>query len=32
MTATREHATLMRRLYEIGTMRFGDFTLKSGIK
>ena len=22
----------MRRLYEIGTMRFGDFTLKSGIK
>ena len=32
MTPTREHATLMRRLYEIGTMRFGDFTLKSGIK
>ena len=32
MTPTREHATLLRRLYEIGTMRFGDFTLKSGIK
>ena len=32
MTPTREHATLMRRLFEIGTMRFGEFTLKSGIK
>jgi orotate phosphoribosyltransferase len=32
MTTTREHATLIRRLFEIGTMRFGDFTLKSGIK
>lgn len=32
MTPTREHAALMRRLFEIGTMRFGEFTLKSGIK
>ena len=32
MSASREHAALIRRLYEIGTMRFGEFTLKSGIR
>src|SRR3979409_1592663 len=32
MSPNTEHAVLIQRLYEIGTMRFGDFTLKSGIK
>ena len=27
-----EHATLVRRLFEIGAIRFGNFTLKSGIQ
>ncbi len=27
-----EHAALVRRLFEIGAIRFGEFTLKSGIK
>jgi uridine monophosphate synthetase len=27
-----EHATLIRRLSEIGAIRFGDFTLKSGLR
>ena len=26
------HATLVRRLFEIGAIRFGEFTLKSGIR
>ena len=32
MTPNTEHAVLIHRLFEIGTIRFGDFTLKSGIK
>jgi uridine monophosphate synthetase len=27
-----EHATLVRRLFEIGAVRFGEFTLKSGMQ
>ena len=27
-----DHATLVRRLFEIGAIRFGEFTLKSGMK
>lgn len=32
MTPNTEHAVLIHRLFEIGTIRFGEFTLKSGIK
>ena len=32
MTPTTEHAVLIQRLFEIGTIRFGEFTLKSGIR
>jgi orotate phosphoribosyltransferase len=32
MTPNTEHAVLVQRLFEIGTIRFGEFTLKSGIK
>ena len=32
MSPSAEHAVLIRRLFEIGTIRFGEFTLKSGIK
>ena len=31
MTAAGPHETLIRRLFEIGAIRFGEFTLKSGI-
>ena len=31
MTAGGAHAALIRRLFEIGAIRFGEFTLKSGI-
>ncbi len=27
-----EHAALVRRLFEIGAIRFGEFTLKSGVR
>jgi uridine monophosphate synthetase len=32
MTPNTEHSVLIHRLFEIGTIRFGEFTLKSGIK
>jgi len=31
VTAAGAHDTLIRRLFEIGAIRFGEFTLKSGI-
>ena len=31
MTPGHAHSALIRRLYEIGAIRFGEFTLKSGI-
>ena len=31
MSAAGPHETLIRRLFEIGAIRFGEFTLKSGI-
>ena len=31
MTAAGPHETLIRRLFEIGAIRFGEFTLKSGV-
>ena len=31
MTESRPHAALVRRLFEIGAVRFGEFTLKSGM-
>lgn len=31
MSAGRAHSALVRRLFEIGAIRFGEFTLKSGI-
>ena len=31
MSAADAHAALIRRLFEIGAIRFGEFTLKSGI-
>jgi orotate phosphoribosyltransferase len=31
MTAGAEHAGLVRRLFEIGAIRFGEFVLKSGV-
>ena len=31
MSAAGAHETLIRRLFEIGAIRFGEFTLKSGI-
>jgi len=31
MSASAEHAVLIRRLFEIEAIRFGEFTLKSGI-
>lgn len=30
--ASGDHAALIRRLFEIGAIRFGEFTLKSGIR
>jgi uridine monophosphate synthetase len=32
VTAAGPHAELIRRLFEIGAIRFGEFTLKSGIR
>ena len=32
MSIPPEHAALVRRLFEIGAIRFGEFTLKSGIR
>jgi len=31
VTAANGHETLIRRLFEIGAVRFGEFTLKSGV-
>ena len=31
MSATAEHAALIRQFHGIGAVRFGEFTLKSGI-